>query len=303
MTTKRDEYDVFLDTWEPSEILEHVTLASNLHDHIARDRLLTDSTGVGKLERTPYSSGFKIMSRTEEKLRLYDFFASHQADWSQDFRERLIDNGLDDQKVTDFIRAFSELWTDGKQRRQDSPEMMSIKAAIQQHDRKYARHHAGKFVLNEVPSSVQPTLDALEMKVIFKTNTDMLEHYLQDYITELRDDGPGSINHLYVRRGVYMPPSVLSEQRVELHYLSSYSLSLGPTEQFAQTWTPETAGNGVASIFSAPLPALQKRVVAFAPFIQGMDLRQLELVTAPPVEPTQLHYRGEYGGIHDYEFE
>ena len=30
---------------------------------------------------------------------------------------------------------------------------------------------------------------------------------------------------------------------------------------------------------------MQKRVVAFAPFIEGMALRQLELVVAPPVEP------------------
>jgi hypothetical protein len=30
---------------------------------------------------------------------------------------------------------------------------------------------------------------------------------------------------------------------------------------------------------------VQKRVVAFAPFIEGMALRQSELVVAPPVEP------------------
>ena len=98
-------------------------------------------------------------------------------------------------------------------------------------------------------------------------------------------------------------PAVPGPLREELHYLSSYSLALSPVEQFAQTWTNSTKNSGVPSIFSAPLPALQARAVAFAPFVEGMDLRQLELVVAPPVKPTQLIYRGTRGGIRDYEFE
>jgi len=87
----------------------------------------------------------------------------------------------------------------------------------------------------------------------------------------------------------------LAEVRTELHYLSSYSIALTPVEQFAQTWTDATRDAGVPSIFSAPLPAIQNRVVAFAPFIEDMDLRQLELVVAPPIEPTPLRRLGEQG--------
>ena len=38
-------------------------------------------------------------------------------------------------------------------------------------------------------------------------------------------------------------------------------------------------------VLAEEVPAVQKRVVAFAPFIEGMALRQLELVVAQPVEP------------------
>lgn len=73
-------------------------------------------------------------------------------------------------------------------------------------------------------------------------------------------------------------------------------------EQFAQIWRPKTRKTGVATIFSAQLPAIQQRTVAFAPFLHGMDLRQLELVVAPPLEPTALHLNWESGGLREFKF-
>ena len=55
-------------------------------------------------------------------------------------------------------------------------------------------------------------------------------------------------------------------------------------------------------IFSAPLAAIQDRIVAFAPFIRGMPLDQLEFVVAPPVEEMGLRYLGVFSGIHEYGF-
>lgn len=60
---------------------------------------------------------------------------------------------------------------------------------------------------------------------------------------------------------------------------------------------------GVTSIFSAPLPAVQKRIVAFAPFIAKMDLCQLELVVVPPLEKMLFADQGDFGGIREYAFE
>ncbi|WP_299410817.1 hypothetical protein [uncultured Roseobacter sp.] len=60
---------------------------------------------------------------------------------------------------------------------------------------------------------------------------------------------------------------------------------------------------GTASIFSAPLAAIQNRVVAFAPFIASMDLGWLELIVAPPFESIALNDNGLHGGIREYSFE
>ena len=99
----------------------------------------------------------------------------------------------------------------------------------------------------------------------------------------------------------YTPKAFLEE----LHYLSSYSLASGPVELFAQTQGKRKCC-GLPCIFSAPVPAVQQRVVAFAPFIAGMQLDQLEFVVAPPVHPTRIKHHGDYGPpaarISEYEF-
>jgi hypothetical protein len=61
-------------------------------------------------------------------------------------------------------------------------------------------------------------------------------------------------------------------------------------------YTPSTHGKGMPSIFSAPLPAIQERIVAFAPFVDGMDLSHWTFVVALPVERTPLQDDSEHGG-------
>ena len=120
-----------------------------------------------------------------------------------------------------------------------------------------------------------------EVQAIFDANAGMIEALLPDYVDHLGNEGQGSLGDLYIRRGVYVS-AVETDVRKELHCLTSYSLALGPVEQFTQTWTPQTRDNGNPTIFAAPLAAAQNRVVAFAPFIANMDLRQLEFVVARP---------------------
>lgn len=297
----RDELDLFLDTWEPSELSHYVALDSNLYDPVAEARLMADQSAVGRVQRTPFVLGTKLMTEHEEQLRKFSYFKTNQESWSEDFRTRLIDNGLDEEKVDAFIRSFATIWIDGSNRRQSSPEMLAIKASIRDHDRFFDSAHAGKYVLTTIAEDVEPLFSPIEMRAIFQVNCDLIEVYIQHYIAELYGERDGSINHIYVRRGVHMPmnPGAFRE---ELHYLSSYSFALTPVEQFSQTYTKSTHEAGIPCIFSAPLPALQKRVVAFSGFIKEMDLRQLELVVAPPVEPTTMASAGEWGGIREYQF-
>lgn len=178
--------------------------------------------------------------------------------------------------------------------------MLAIKASIRAFDLLCNPSQVDRFVINGLDESIAPLFTAAEMAVVFQANYGLLAAHLPDYLDHLGDEGPGSLDELYVRRGVYMPTR--DEVRRELHYLSSYSLALSPVEQFAQTWTPSTRGAGIPSIFSAPIVAVQDRVVAFAPFIENMDLSQLEFVVAPPVEAMPLEYHGVFGDIHEFSF-
>lgn len=301
MNTERDDFDVFLETWEPSELLNYATLDSNLFDPFAEDRLLADMKGTGLVQRTAYVEGPKRIARRERQLRNFDYFKLKQKEWSEDFRSRLISRGLDEAAVRLFVRSFAKDWIDGSSRRQKSSVMMAIKASIRDHDRHYHNKYADQYVLKSLPDSVAPLFCPEEMRVIFQTNCDLLETCFADYIAELYGGRSGSINDQYLRRGVCMP-EIPGELREELHYLSSYSLAVTPVEQFARIYTKDTKESGVPCIFSAPLPALQDRVVAFSPFVKGMDISQLEFVIAPPIQPTPLSNVGEWSGIKEYEF-
>ncbi|MEO9875325.1 MAG: hypothetical protein ABJM26_04825 [Anderseniella sp.] len=295
-----NDYEVFLQTWKPGEMLQHVTLPQYLSDRMALDRILNDGTGEASLTRTPFVPGPKVMAENELVLRALHFFENHQKEWAKEFKDFVLSRGIPVKKLNTFIASFAKSWVDGRVRRQDSPEMLSIKASIRDFDKFCNSANSRLYVINSVDANIDPLFTPTEMATIFQANYGLLEAYMPDYVDHLDGEGPDSLNELYVRRGVYMPQ--IDKFRRELHYLSSYSITLGPVEQFAQTWTPETRDRGVPSIFSAPLAAVQDRVVAFAPFIEGMNLSQIELVIAPPVEKVFLRHDGEHGGIHEFSF-
>lgn len=297
---ERDEYDIFLDTWQPSERLLLSTLPHNLSDPFTRQRLLADSSSAAAAERSAFAPGPKVMDADELAARAFDFFADQQSKWSEQFRDYVLGKGVSPAKFETYLVGFATSWVDGRKRRQDSPEMLAIKASIREFDRVVYPKQFARFVINAVEEGIAPLFTPEEMAAVFQANNGLLEAFLPDYLDHLGDEGPGSLGELYVRRGVLMPTH--DKVRRELHYLSSYSLALGPAEQFAQTWTPATRGVGIPSIFSAPLPAIQDRVVAFAPFIENMDLSQLEFVVAPPVEEMPLEHHGAFGDIHEFSF-
>jgi len=297
-----DDYDVFLQSWEPSESLRHATLPQYLHDPLTRDRFFSDSIYSESVSRSEHTSGKKVMEDQEIVARGYDFFQRKHEKWAAEFRDYVLNKGVADKKLDAFVTGFSRLWIDGKARRQNSPEMLAIKASIRDLDLLCYPDSAGHFVKETINNCVQPLFTPQEMGAVFEANRGLIDALMPDYIDYLGDCGPTCLDELYVRRGVYMPSDDM-QVRHELHYLSSFSLALGPVEQFAQTWTRKTRNIGSPAIFSAPMAAIQNRVVAFAPFIASMDLSQLELVIAPPVESTRLKNNGLHGKIREYSFE
>jgi hypothetical protein len=296
----QDEYDLFLQTWEPGELLRYSTLPQNLNDPVVRTRLFEDSSGNAPVERAEFIVGKKAMAADELTARAFEFFQDHHEKWAAEFRDYVLSKDVPIEKLDAFVTSFAKSWVDGMARRQSSPEMRAIKASIRDYDLLCYPTYAGQFVIKSVDDSVPPLLSPREMAVIFDANSGLLDSFMPDYIDHLGSDGPSSLDEIFVRRGVYMP--TLESIRKELHYLSSYSLTLGPVEQFAQTWNSATRETGTPVIFSAPMSAIQNRVVAFAPFIEGMDIGQLEFVVAPPVDETPLQQDGMHGGIQEFSF-
>ncbi|MFD1328725.1 hypothetical protein [Mycoplana ramosa] len=294
-----DDLDVFLEGYSPDAKLEHALLLPYRYDPIPKNRILEDSSCVASLERTALSDGIKVLDQHEHGIRSVQFLDENHAKWSEHFRDYVLGRGVPTNKLDAFIMAFAKIWVDGRKDRHFSPEMLSIKASIRDLDRLRNPKAAGRFVIDQLDEDVAPLLTPDEMAAIFDANAGLIEALLPDYIDALGDRGPGSLGGLYVRRGVFMEHT--DSFRRELHYLSSYSLALGPVEQFAQTGA--SRNKGMASIFSAPIGAIQNRVVAFAPFIAGMNLSQLELVVAPPTRKMPLTNHGLHAGILEFSFE
>lgn len=301
MANETDEYDVFLENWCPSELFQHATLPQNLGDPYLKQRLFEDSTGQAKVERAGFKPGKKVMSVDELTSRGLEFFQDNQERWAEEFRDYVLHKDIPPKKIDTYVSGFANLWIDGRSRRQDSSEMLAIKASIQRFDQFYYPTEIKEYVINSVDGSIPPLFSIEEMAIIFEANSGLIDAFLPDYIDYLDEDGLNVVSDLTIRRGVNMPSSATF--RRELHYLSSYSLALGPVEQFAQLWAGANKRTEVPSIFSAPLPAIQNRIVAFAPFIKGMDLSQLEFVVAPPIENTTLVNQGSFGGISEFRFE
>lgn len=307
MKNKREvsdlEYGEFLDMWEPTDLLKYSTQNSNLFDPFAKAQLLADVACIGTVPRALKSSGYNKMSTEEARIRHLSFFECHQNEWSADFRERMLEEGVREERLDTFIHAMATVWTDGK-RRQEAEVMRSLKTAIYLHDSFSYPANFGKYVINKADEGVEPLLDPMEVGALFRVNANMLEVHLADYISEVCGEREGSINWLYIRRGVCMPhfPQHYLE---ELNYLTSYSLATGPVELFAQTQGKGSCDD-IPCIFSGPVPAIQMRVIAFAPFIAEMDLSQMEFVVAPPIKEIRLKLQARLENssivILDYEF-
>lgn len=302
MEDDKDEYEIFLETWKPSELLEQSTLSQNLRDPFIYQRLVNDSTGEASVERKKFESGeYKKMSDSEIDARHFEFFSSSQKNWSEGFKDYVVGKGVDEQKFDIYTSSMATKWVGKRSIRQNSLEMLAIKASVQNYYRQAFPKSAGAYVKNNVADQIAPLFQASEMAIIFEANYGLINAYLPDYIDQFDvGKGPDALDDLYVRRGVSMPSICVN--LTELHYLSSYSLSIGPVEQFANMCHQRIKNTEIASIFSAPISAVQDRIVAFAPFISGMDLRQLEVVVAPPINKTPLRKDGKFGGISEFSF-
>ena len=303
-----DDYDEFLATFDAwsNPALVHACMPQYIDDDLSKQRMIaTASEGETTLEREPFQEGQKSVSANEAHLKCLDFFKQRQTRCCGELRDRLVHDGIATHKIDEYFDAIANVWTQGRSTRLKSPQMQAIFASIARHDHAYRPDAAGKFVVNSKVSGVTPLFTPEEMASLFLANQNMLETGIADYFKAIGNGNERSINRTYARRGMYCDRPPVPRWK-EQDYLSSYTLMLTVAELFSQTWRPSTQATGKPTIVSTILPNLQQRVVAFAGFIDGMEIRQVELVVAPPVRAFNVRYHGTHGtnaAIEEFEYE
>lgn len=288
-----------LESWTPPEYLLWATNELNLSDAFVFERMMSEGRASSHI-RVTHTPGVKTTSSDEDKYRKLDFFRSTQGEWSAEFRSRL-EAKIDPDLVSKFLNGITSEWIDGRKARHDSQIMQSLKASIQNYDREIHGSKAQEFVLEVIPNTVAPLFDVYDMRNLYEINSSMLEAYMGEYLVELNSHLISSISDLIVRRGIFAEKPT-KEHLVELNLLSSYSLSLSASEQFAVTYTSRTKAIGEATIIGCAFPEIQNRVIAFAPFIPGMKIDQLELILPPPVNIAHLTPLKSWGEVTEYVF-
>lgn len=254
ISTPRDEYDEFLDTFDPTAYpaLMHASMPQYVDDDLARQRLIaTACKGEATLERESYQEGEKLASEEEARLKCLDFFKLRQAHCNDELRGRLLEDGLSPYKIDTYFDAIATLWIQARSIRLRSPEMRAIIASVACHDREYYPAMAGKFVANSAAPDVVPLLTPEEIASVFAANRDMMENEIFEYFKAVGNESERSINRIFARRGMYRAGSLEPWWREE-EYLSSYSLMLTVVESFSRTWRPSNKAAGKPTITRRP---------------------------------------------------
>ncbi len=190
MSGDEDDYDVFLQSWEPSESLRHATLPRNLNDPLIRDRFMNGGIYTGSVIRSEYASGTKAMDVQEIVARGHDFFRSKHKEWAAAFGDYVLGRGVPNEKLDAFVTRFSNLWVDGTARRQASSEMLAIKASIRDFDLLCCPDTAGCFVEETINDCIQPLFTPKEMAAVFEANNGLIDALIPDYIDFLGAEAP-----------------------------------------------------------------------------------------------------------------
>jgi hypothetical protein len=289
------EYEQWLErefaSLEKSDLLRLASLGKYTQDPAFTERFIDAAASAAEtIPRAPRGLGPKKVSEQEFRAGSYEFFHERQSELSAEFRERLCTE-IDEEKVEIFLSCMAMVWTDGKVRQSD-PTILRIKASIRQHDALFGKRNV--FVRDRVAADIDALFSPQETAKLFELNALMAATCMDDYLENRPDWLQSSINHVHLHRGIYPRKPIRDQLMVEQNYLTSYSLAATVAEAFSQVLSSIAEGTVYPTILSAPFPLFERRIVAFSPLIVGMTVEQLEVVTAPPVEPLPLKQLGVF---------
>jgi len=280
---------------ETSDLTKYSELEKYIFDPFYEHRYVeAASNGLTDIARDSGKVGTKAISTTENLVSGYSFFEENKEKMRQDYLERLTGSIISEEKVQRFIKIIKDFWYDGRPERTTSDEIWEIKKSI----RNYLIERTGstKHTVKDENRDIKPLFETYQMGHLLHVTHEMFDHYIQDYLQLRQDCMENSSNRIYIHRGIRVDELLSEGEYYEYDYINSYSLAQSVPEQFtaiARNGKFRAMIGGCANDFS-------DQILAFAPFIPEMDIKQLELCIIPGIYPLRVRYDGEYSGVHEY---
>lgn len=277
-----------------SDLTRYAELEKYLFDPFYEHRYVqAASHGLADIARDPGKVGNKAVSDTENLVSGYAFFDKNKEKMREDYLDRLT-SFIDEDKVQRFIKTVTTHWYDGRPSRTTSDDIWEIKKSIR--NNLIERTSNTKFTMKDENRDVEPLFETNELGHLLHVTHQMFDHYIQDYLQSRPDYLETSSNRIYIHRGIRINELPPEDDYYEYDYINSYSLAQSVPEQFTAI-----AKNGQFRVMiGGCVNDFSDQILAFAPFIPGMDVQQLELCIIPGFNPLRIRYEGEYSGVHEY---
>lgn len=283
---------------EDEEFPEVAEMAGKyVHDGYQFERYLQAAHyGNAHPDRTHPWVKFKTIAPLEVQLQAMAFF-ERECDALQREYIRRVDECIGREKREAFLGAFSsKQWQDGRRAREESPGVLAVKASVKA---LFEWRGERPRIVGDTNVAAEPLLEPEETAQLLTETWDWYDNTIQDYI----EQHPGGLemgsNDLCLHRGLVLhKPFIDGEPYFEMGYINSYSMCVSVPEQFAAL--ADGSKREIAAIVSGELYDFRYRILAFSPFIPGMQSGQLEACVIPSAKEVRVRGQGVYSGIHEY---
>lgn len=271
-------------------------LPQNTHSELTEMRFIASiggDTGVSPNRVESIRDNKKTICIHEEELDAFTFFYEKSEELQKEFKESFIKE-LGEKKYRHYIAMILDQWSDGQSLRLKRNELTNFKKAIHT----FLENNNSKkqvYCLTSLDDYNLTLFTGHDIDKIIELNKSMMQYVIEDWI-EARPNGLQiSTNNIYFRRGLNFELEGRTGIYTEKDYISSYTLSLSIAEQFSQT------GKNQRTIVNTDFGMFEDRVIFFAPFIEGMNPKQIEIGIIPQFnKPLTYTYQTEIGNIKEY---
>ncbi|VGO11808.1 hypothetical protein PDESU_00355 [Pontiella desulfatans] len=247
------------------------------------------------LEVSEAGKGEKVVDSCEYISCELSFFERNRLTMEANFRERCLKKVPED-KFDKYITIMSGVWVKGASATR-SREVKSLYDSVVEF-LKTREDNPCEYIRKPYRTTGEPLFTVGELTHLLITNSELINLYFSNFAEHCREQGYDiSTSEFWLHRGVHLKdPFENGSQYVENRFLTSYTISVSIMEKFAQIIPDKKV-----ALISGQLYDLKDQVFAFAPFIPGMPITQMEVVLMPSTKVITMDLVHEDGKLYDYE--